>query len=104
MMAIATREANASVNPNLGEVVVIIRYFTQMNPLKFHGSNVDEDPQEFIDEANVVAEDLSWLSMGNVAKGGIVVNNGLESSFESDVKDKQDLDSVFVDLKKPVSE
>ncbi|MDV3170455.1 MAG: hypothetical protein Q8811_01670 [Candidatus Phytoplasma australasiaticum] len=26
-----------------------VRDFTRMNPLEFHGSKVDEDPQDFID-------------------------------------------------------
>ena len=26
-----------------------VRYFTRMNPLSFHGSKSDKDPQEFID-------------------------------------------------------
>ncbi|WMV59002.1 hypothetical protein MTR67_052387 [Solanum verrucosum] len=34
----------------MGTSVTSIRNFTRMNPAKFHGSKVEEDPQEFIDE------------------------------------------------------
>lgn len=50
MTAQANRELVSLVNPNVGTAATRIRYFTRINQLKFHGSKVDEDPQEFIDE------------------------------------------------------
>ncbi|WMV42302.1 hypothetical protein MTR67_035687 [Solanum verrucosum] len=44
------REVVSPMNPNMGTVATRIRYFTRINPPEFHGSKVDEDPQEFIDE------------------------------------------------------
>ncbi|WMV28846.1 hypothetical protein MTR67_022231, partial [Solanum verrucosum] len=79
------------------------------------------------DKANVVADALSRLYMGSIAhvdndkkdlvrdihrlarlnvqlvdstKGGIVVHNGSEPSFVADVKAKQGLDPIMVDLKR----
>ncbi|WMV19627.1 hypothetical protein MTR67_013012 [Solanum verrucosum] len=49
-------------------------------------------------KVNMVGDTLSQLSMG-----GVVVHNGLELSFVSYVKAKQDLDSKMVELKKSVS-
>ncbi|WMV18689.1 hypothetical protein MTR67_012074, partial [Solanum verrucosum] len=39
-----------SVNPNVGTTTTRVRDSTRMNPLEFYGSEVEEDPQEFIDE------------------------------------------------------
>ncbi|WMV08472.1 hypothetical protein MTR67_001857, partial [Solanum verrucosum] len=44
------REVVVLVNPNMGMKASRIREFTRMNPPEFHGSKVEEDSQEFIDE------------------------------------------------------
>ena len=38
------------MNPNVGTTATRVRDSTRMNPPEFHGSKVEEDPQEFIDE------------------------------------------------------
>ncbi|WMV13443.1 hypothetical protein MTR67_006828 [Solanum verrucosum] len=81
------------------------------------------------EKANVVADSLSWLSMGSVApvednkelvhdvhrlarlvvrfvksnEGGVVVHNGSKSSFVSNVKSKKDVDMILFDLNELVS-
>ncbi|XP_049364265.1 uncharacterized protein LOC125829028 [Solanum verrucosum] len=50
VMTQANREEVSPVNPSVGTTVARIRDFTKMNPPKFYGSKLEEDPQVFIDE------------------------------------------------------
>ncbi|WMV46728.1 hypothetical protein MTR67_040113 [Solanum verrucosum] len=44
------------MNLNVGMTTTRISNFTRINPLDFHGSKVDEDPHEFIDDAYKIIE------------------------------------------------
>ncbi|WMV18812.1 hypothetical protein MTR67_012197, partial [Solanum verrucosum] len=46
----ANRDVVVPVNPNVGTLTTKARDFTRMIPSEFHGSKVEEEPQEFIDE------------------------------------------------------
>uniref|UniRef100_M1DB37 Gag-pol polyprotein n=1 Tax=Solanum tuberosum TaxID=4113 RepID=M1DB37_SOLTU len=50
MTAQANMDVVVPVNLNVGTMSSKLRGFTRINPPKFHGSKVEEDPQEFIDE------------------------------------------------------
>ena len=47
------------------------RYFTRINPPTFYGSQVEEDPQEFIDESNEKSE-LAIYKLKDVAQAWYV--------------------------------
>lgn len=45
-----TRDERVHVNPNANTTTLRIRNFTRMDPSTFYGSNIEEDPQGFINE------------------------------------------------------
>lgn len=53
-----TTQANwkvvAPMNPNVGTPTSRVRDSTRINSLEFYGSNLEEDPYEFIDEVHKV--------------------------------------------------
>ena len=57
------------VNPNAITTASTIRDFTSKNPPTFNGSNVEEDPQGFIDEVFKVldATDVSYTEKVDLA-------------------------------------
>ncbi|WMV50320.1 hypothetical protein MTR67_043705, partial [Solanum verrucosum] len=62
---VANQVQQGAQGPRTTTVGERVRDFMRMNPLVFHGSKVDEDPQEFIDE---VCKILTIMDVGACEK------------------------------------
>lgn len=49
-MGQGNREDISFMNLNVGAIVIRVRNFTIINLIEFHGSKVDEDPKEILNE------------------------------------------------------
>ncbi|WMV18676.1 hypothetical protein MTR67_012061 [Solanum verrucosum] len=83
MASQANSEVVVPVNPNMGKTTSRVRDFSRINPPKFHGSEVEEDPQEFIDEVYKV---LMIIGVTPVEKRELAVIQGSSTPL----KDKDD--------------
>ncbi|XP_049391772.1 uncharacterized protein LOC125856302 [Solanum stenotomum] len=80
----ANREVIAPVNLILGTTSTRIREFRRMYPLEFHGSKVDEGPQEFIDEVYKIVG-IMGLSMVEKAELTAYQLKGVAQTWASSV-------------------
>ncbi|WMV50442.1 hypothetical protein MTR67_043827 [Solanum verrucosum] len=89
-----------SILYNLGKANVVADAFSR---LSMHSvAHIEDDKKKLVCDVHI----LSYLGvcMVDLEDGGVIVQNGSESSPVSDVKENQDNDPNLIELKNSVSE
>ena len=68
--------------PNASTLASRIKYFMRMNPPTFHGTNVDENPQGFINEVFMVVDPTGVTSREKSKLAAYQLNNVAQVWFE----------------------
>ncbi|WMV37778.1 hypothetical protein MTR67_031163 [Solanum verrucosum] len=89
------KDYDMSVLYNPGKANVVPDALSRLSMVS--GAYIDKEKKELVRDIHR----LAWLGVQLVdsTKGGVMVHNGSESSFVADVKAKQGLDTILVELK-----
>ncbi|KAG5579844.1 hypothetical protein H5410_050471 [Solanum commersonii] len=97
MIAIEIRKVVDPMNPRMGTVSTRVWNFTRMNPLEFHGSKVEEDPQELIYEVYKI---VGIIGLTSVEKAELATYKLKEAIWFNQWKEEKELDGGPIDWEK----